>query len=294
MAPSADSTASSSLPSLSASPNDSASTSPSASTAAVPTSRTAVPMPPKPPVVKERKKPGPKPKIKPRQSRIVKLRINSERLAEFKGFFPPVPTVTTSNGVSALTPDVAVGDAATSSAVAGSSPANSDATLFPPPVKVRGIPGPKPGSKRGRQPGAPPGKPGRKRTKLDPNAPLGIPGLNGMSHHATHGKLGPKANQGAINAQLRALDRSGKPCKRWTKAGFQLKSFTGVQWIVPTWATPVAPKDTPPSGPPSVGGQESFSAAPSVTSETPEIRISGEPMAIEPSFGPTMSEAVMV
>jgi hypothetical protein len=37
---------------------------------------------------------------------------------------------------------------------------------------------------------------------------------------------------------LRALDRTGKPCKRWTKAGFTLKSFTGVTWTVPTWAAP--------------------------------------------------------
>ena len=41
-------------------------------------------------------------------------------------------------------------------------------------------------------------------------------------------KLGPKANQGAINAGLRALDRSGKPCRKWNKKPFQLKSFTGI------------------------------------------------------------------
>ncbi|KAK8192462.1 INO80 complex subunit Ies4-domain-containing protein [Phyllosticta paracitricarpa] len=51
-------------------------------------------------------------------------------------------------------------------------------------------------------------------------------------------KLGPKANQGAINAGLRALDRSGKPCRRWEKKGFQLKSFTGVSWEIPTWRAP--------------------------------------------------------
>lgn len=51
-------------------------------------------------------------------------------------------------------------------------------------------------------------------------------------------KLGPKANQGAINAGLRALDRSGKPCRKWERRGFQIKSFTGVQWMVPTWRAP--------------------------------------------------------
>ena len=51
-------------------------------------------------------------------------------------------------------------------------------------------------------------------------------------------KLGPKANQGAINAGLRALDRTGKPCKRWTKSGFNLKTFTGVTWEIPSWRAP--------------------------------------------------------
>ena len=55
---------------------------------------------------------------------------------------------------------------------------------------------------------------------------------------APNPKLGPKANQGAINAGLRALDRSGKPCRKWEKKGFQVKSFTGVFWSVSTWKTP--------------------------------------------------------
>lgn len=52
---------------------------------------------------------------------------------------------------------------------------------------------------------------------------------------ATAHKLGPKANQGAINAGLRALDRSGKPCRKWEKKGFRVKSFTGVAWELPSW-----------------------------------------------------------
>lgn len=43
---------------------------------------------------------------------------------------------------------------------------------------------------------------------------------------------------GAINAGLRALDRSGKPCRKWTKAGFTLKSFTGVVWEIHRWSAP--------------------------------------------------------
>lgn len=56
---------------------------------------------------------------------------------------------------------------------------------------------------------------------------------NGTAH-----KLGPKANQGAINAGLRALDRSGKPCRKWQKGTFKVKSFTGVTWELPRWKAP--------------------------------------------------------
>ena len=52
----------------------------------------------------------------------------------------------------------------------------------------------------------------------------------------TH-KLGPKANQGAINAHLRALDRTGKPCRKWQKTGFRVKSFIGTTWEIPSWKT---------------------------------------------------------
>lgn len=51
-------------------------------------------------------------------------------------------------------------------------------------------------------------------------------------------KLGPKANQGAINAGLRALDRTGKPCRKWEKSGFRLKTFTGITWELSTWRAP--------------------------------------------------------
>ena len=51
-------------------------------------------------------------------------------------------------------------------------------------------------------------------------------------------KLGPKANQGAINAGLRALDRTGKPCRKWEKKRFNVKSFTGIVWEIPSWRAP--------------------------------------------------------
>lgn len=59
---------------------------------------------------------------------------------------------------------------------------------------------------------------------------------------AAAAKPGPRANQGAINAGLRALDRSGKPCRKWTKGGFTLKTFTGVVWEIPRWTAPPKPK----------------------------------------------------
>lgn len=62
-------------------------------------------------------------------------------------------------------------------------------------------------------------------------------------------RLGPKANQGAINAGLRALDRSGKPCRKWTKGSFQLKTFTGVHWQINRWTAPPKPKPADESTP---------------------------------------------
>ena len=59
-----------------------------------------------------------------------------------------------------------------------------------------------------------------------------------MGYNAAAHKLGPKANQGVINEKLRALDRTRKPCRKWQKTGFKVKSFTGRVWEVPTWRTP--------------------------------------------------------
>jgi hypothetical protein len=48
-------------------------------------------------------------------------------------------------------------------------------------------------------------------------------------------RLGPKANTGAINAGLRALDRTGAPCRKWERQPLKLRSFTGVLWQLPSW-----------------------------------------------------------
>lgn len=48
-------------------------------------------------------------------------------------------------------------------------------------------------------------------------------------------RLGPKANTGAINAGLRALDRTGAPCRKWERQPLKLRSFTGILWQLPSW-----------------------------------------------------------
>ncbi|KAJ4418365.1 hypothetical protein N0V82_005646 [Gnomoniopsis sp. IMI 355080] len=79
------------------------------------------------------------------------------------------------------------------------------------------------------------GKPGpKKRQRLEDGT---LEPARGNAH-----RLGPKANQGAINAGLRALDRSGKPCRKWNRGGFRLKTFTGVEWEIPRWTAPPKPK----------------------------------------------------
>ncbi|PTB40842.1 uncharacterized protein TrAFT101_006000 [Trichoderma asperellum] len=89
----------------------------------------------------------------------------------------------------------------------------------------------------------PRGKPGPKKK---PRLEDGTIDHSSAAARPTAHKLGPKANQGAINAGLRALDRSGKPCRKWAKGGFRLKSFTGVVWEIPRWTAP--PRTVPDSG----------------------------------------------
>ncbi|KAH8687500.1 INO80 complex, subunit Ies4, partial [Tricladium varicosporioides] len=82
------------------------------------------------------------------------------------------------------------------------------------------------------------GKPGpKKKARLEDGSIDHSATVPRAANAAAH-KLGPKANQGAINAGLRALDRSGKPCRKWQKGGFTLKSFTGVVWEIPRWKAP--------------------------------------------------------
>ncbi|KAL8950277.1 MAG: hypothetical protein Q9222_003681 [Ikaeria aurantiellina] len=118
---------------------------------------------------------------------------------------------------------------------------------------------PQTGSKRGLGAGVdnpkPRARPGpKKKIKLDDatgeNGGATPRGGTGNASVPAH-KLGPKANQGAINAGLRALDRTGKPCRKWEKNGFRLRTFTGVTWELPTWRAPpksLLSEDSPEKG----------------------------------------------
>ncbi|KAL4784521.1 INO80 complex, subunit Ies4 [Aspergillus varians] len=121
----------------------------------------------------------------------------------------------------------------------------SDAASTPAPgnsadASRKSLPGPKPGAKRGLNPTSdsslkPRGKPGpKKRPRLED-------GSTENTRLSTH-RLGPKANTGAINAGLRALDRTGAPCRKWERKPLQLKSFTGIQWQLPSWRAPRSQK----------------------------------------------------
>lgn len=88
-------------------------------------------------------------------------------------------------------------------------------------------------------------------------------------------RLGPKANQGAINAGLRALDRSGKPCRKWTKGSFQLKTFTGVHWQINRWTAPPKPKPADESTPDGENGVPTSTPASADGSSSKENKENG-------------------
>ncbi|RPA85450.1 hypothetical protein BJ508DRAFT_322501 [Ascobolus immersus RN42] len=169
---------------------------------------------------------------------IVSLKITSTKLASFPIAKSPVSSAgshTPRKSSPLAAGAVSANDVAPSPNVEGqeNTPAPSVAASVAGTDVVNGAAPAKPAPKR-RAPGGAK-QPGRKKQRIDG-------GINGGGSTTSHPKLGPKSNLGAINAHLRALDRSGTPCKRWQKRGFQLKSFTGVQWELPKWATPAVEK----------------------------------------------------
>ncbi|KAL8654483.1 MAG: hypothetical protein Q9226_003415 [Calogaya cf. arnoldii] len=193
----------------------------------------------------------------PKSSKIICLKLSSKAL---KRFAPdtsdslPSPASPTKQA-SEVTPKVPASERETKTVQVKSeapSPPEAAAASETPKPAVKDPAGknvakestPKTGSKRslgagveGPKPRARPGP--KKKIKVDDNnGDNGGSAARGASTSIPAHKLGPKANQGAINAGLRALDRTGKPCRKWEKNGFRLKTFTGVAWELPTWRAP--------------------------------------------------------
>ncbi|KAI1270391.1 DUF1711-domain-containing protein [Xylariaceae sp. FL1019] len=145
-----------------------------------------------------------------------------------------------------------------------------------PTAKIRGKPGPK------------------KRARLED----GTIDPNGRAGGNTYHKLGPKANQGAINAGLRALDRSGAPCRKWTKGGFKLKSFTGVLWEIPRWTAPQKQKSETASEEATVASAESSNKenkdGSQMKSENSASNAEGEQRSAAPSVNPSSPAPVPI
>ncbi|KAM3477214.1 hypothetical protein NHJ13051_007064 [Beauveria bassiana] len=145
------------------------------------------------------------------------------------------------------------------------------------------------------------GKPGpKKKPRLEDGT---IDHAAVRANAAAH-KLGPKANQGAINAGLRALDRSGKPCRKWAKGHFTLKSFTGAVWEINRWTAPpkangvegdseATPADSADSSNKEnkENGQENNSTAPSNGGGDAEMQSLPSVQASSPAPAPTPAPA---
>ncbi|KAL8903545.1 MAG: hypothetical protein Q9207_003850 [Kuettlingeria erythrocarpa] len=195
-------------------------------------------------------------------SRVVCLKLPSKALARFAQHTPdsapsPTPLKKLTPDASTTTPPAEEARPVLDKAPPSSPPAETTSSSTPqPPSKdptgkvTAKASSPKTGSKRGlgaavdgTKARARPGP--KKKSKLDDangdNTGSAVKGSSGNAIPAH--KLGPKANQGAINAGLRALDRTGKPCRKWQKSGFRLKTFTGVPWEIPSWRAPTKSLD---------------------------------------------------
>jgi hypothetical protein len=81
-----------------------------------------------------------------------------------------------------------------------------------------------------------------------PSSPAG-PDDHGPTTTATgHSKSGPKGG-GSVNANLRALDRSGAPTRKWKVEPVELKSFTGHKFTLNSWTGGQKENDEPKTKP---------------------------------------------
>ncbi|KAI9880791.1 MAG: hypothetical protein M1830_000227 [Pleopsidium flavum] len=196
---------------------------------------------------------GDRPSKTSKSTKIVRLRLSPTLLIRFSSkpsSRKDSKSKSSSSSTSTPAPVVVSASSTDNASETNSTPAPGVARSSQSPgdeSKRKSIAGPNAGTKRGLGSGTdvmakPRGKPGpKKKPKLENGGvensiPTTKPWTT-VAPLATH-KLGPKANQGAINAGLRALDRTGKPCRKWERKGFKVKSFTGVTWQLPSWRTP--------------------------------------------------------
>ncbi|KAI1609139.1 INO80 complex, subunit Ies4 [Exophiala viscosa] len=150
----------------------------------------------------------------------------------------------------------------------------------------------------------PRGKPGpKKKARLEDGAADSTVKMSVPAFGPSGQKLGPKANQGAINAGLRNLDRSGKPCRKWIKKAFSVKSFTGVSWDLPSWRGNERPatlngedsseaKDITQQSSSDIKPNESDTAMDSNAGEQPDPMLMSTPAASSPAPMPPPSSVV--
>ncbi|KAA8901461.1 hypothetical protein TRICI_006065 [Trichomonascus ciferrii] len=79
-----------------------------------------------------------------------------------------------------------------------------------------------------------------------------------------HSKSGPKGGA-SVNANLRALDRSGAPPRKWKLEPIELKSFTGHKFTLKSWTGGQKDNDEPKK-------KQADSKSPPVD-EKPEIKV---------------------
>ena len=222
---------------------------------------------------------------KPKPSKSVTLKIPSGRLMKWVEQGDAVkPSAPPSKGASAgSTPPATSKNSPTE---AKAEPSGANTPEVPGKDGKKNGHGAKGGAKRGAaalDDGKARAKPGPKRRKLYATSPVSCTRTNGHrdgpldeNHRpwttpaAPVGhKVGPKANQGAINACLRALDLRGPPCRRWTRKPFAVKSFTGTVWELPTWATPKRPDDNKGDSTPTSNGEHPAAPGSGVGSDAP-------------------------
>ncbi|KAF4553505.1 INO80 complex subunit 4-like protein [Elsinoe fawcettii] len=189
----------------------------------------------------------------PNKTKRIVLRLRPELLSSFPSDSPPKEQDST-NASQLGTPKAEQLDKVSESNGTPMPGSVAEDTPDPEGIKKKG-PGAKTSVKRTASSAAidglpkPKGRPGPKKKPrladgtIDRSGDTVKPVATTTTTTAAH-KLNPKANTGAINANLRALDRTGKPCRKWDRKGFSLKSFTGVNWAIGSWTAPVRASST--------------------------------------------------